>query len=70
MSKWIPVSESLPRMAEVAILRTRTNRVCVGYTRGDKTWFLLHQLDDAVYEWSSDYITHWMTLPEPPQEDE
>lgn len=61
--RWIPVSERLPEVAN--------SKVAVIWQDGDVT--LCHTRDVAelirgTQSSKEDYITHWMPLPNPPQE--
>lgn len=62
-TRWIPVSERLPE--------TRNGKTAVVWQDGEIT--LCHSRDVASFlrmtqSSKEDYITHWMPLPEPPQE--
>lgn len=63
-SKWIPVSERLPKRNEkVLVCDTREDYVSIWENFEDGLWYG----DDVI--WATEDITHWMQLPEPPKED-
>ena len=62
MSKWISVKERLPEALEaVLIVYAPTNEAIGDYRMECWNWPI-----DAVY--GTQFITHWMPLPEPPKE--
>ncbi len=57
--KWISVEERLP---------SNTRKVLI-YTRRHKTFISYYNPADGMWGYEYDYdITHWMKLPEPPEE--
>jgi hypothetical protein len=67
--KWIPVSERLPEPeTDVLIFRYGCAEVMTyRYDRHGHLCFM--DFDDSGYWWERKGITHWMPLPEPPQEE-
>jgi hypothetical protein len=64
-SKWIPVSERLPRSRESVLIYSSDGGSAEGcYNESTKTW--------RQYRWRAEGlpVTHWMPPPEPPKEDE
>ena len=66
--KWISVEERLPEEGKSVLVCICSDGKC-DITRG---WYCKNQgfccWDDAAME-STDFITHWMPLPEPPEVD-
>jgi hypothetical protein len=64
MSKWISVKDRLPEVLEsVLILYAPTNEARNDYRMECWNW-----PENPVYE--TQFVTHWMPLPEPPKEEE
>ena len=62
-SKWIPVSERLPKRNEkVLVCDAREDYVSIWENFDDGLWF-----GDEI-TWATEDITHWMPMPEPPKE--
>ena len=67
--KWISVEERLPETSGRYL-------VCISCPRGE--WIESNRYDDSEHAWeadapgyhecSTDYVTYWMPLPEPPKE--
>lgn len=71
VQKWIPVTERLPEVGEVVLIFCKIGKMFVGYCRrlysGRFVWKILTARDstkEVTY-----IITHWMPLPEAPEED-
>jgi len=65
--RWIPVSERLPEPGEYVNVKSAAGYIDTlfhGYG-DDNTWYNV-----AGWNYHPDSITHWMPLPEPPQEAE
>lgn len=56
--RWIPVSERLPEDGERALAITKSGNQFVGFHTQFSGWHFEHVI----------HPTHWMPLPEPPQE--
>lgn len=75
-SKWIPVTERLPRGANceeicenvIAYLNRGDGYVCTGWLCGSSWWLIVGEDEDHT-RWKMDDVTHWMPLPEPPKEE-
>ena len=63
MSEWIPVTERLPQIGRNVLMFSTKGRCAEGEFDGSGWW---------QYRWSawinSQEVTHWMPLPEPPEE--
>lgn len=73
--RWIPVTERLPDRNLPVLVRCTNTTISGGYVThigscdSGKFWFLRTQPGIAsfpVREWQ---VTHWMPLPDPPEED-
>ena len=62
--KWIPVTERLPEK------RTWVLCWCVSDSQEVLRWENNEWYHDPKHVYFSDFVTHWMPLPEPPKEDE
>jgi hypothetical protein len=64
-SKWIPVSERLPKHGEIVVcyLKWKDTRILQRDNYNDM-WFGYGRGDD----WKGENVTHWMPLPTPPKE--
>ena len=64
LPKWIPVTEQLPEKKHCVLIFTKKGGTAEGEYDGDG-W--------TQYRWSAkmgaDVVTHWMSLPEPPEEE-
>lgn len=61
--QWIPVSEQLPK--EIVLAHGRDGDIrSLEYSFTKKWWE-----DDDGYYCDTNYVTHWMPLPEPPKEE-
>ena len=66
MNKWISVKERLPE--------TSGNYLCyIKYSftkvRLERVYLFLHETNNFVLEWPGEIVTHWMPLPELPEEE-
>lgn len=68
MSKWISVKDRLPDTFVSVLVHMPGEKplpaVHEGYLRPDGKWY------SAFYEREPDEVTHWLPLPEPPEEEE
>jgi hypothetical protein len=64
MMEWIKVSDKLPEFSRTVLLYWN-EVICIGSCEeyGDGYQFTDGHIDDTY-----DYVTHWMPLPEPPQQ--
>jgi hypothetical protein len=71
-NKWIPVSERLPEVDEPVIAFCKSGKIFVGFRRkyysGRWGWVILTARDSTKD--ITQTVTHWMPLPEPPEENE
>lgn len=79
--QWIPVTERMPEMHEESLVDTdgsiytfRVSDKVLAYTE-DGECVLVEYVDEGPYKkvWvedggSTDIVTHWMPIPEPPKE--
>lgn len=61
LNEWIPVTERLPGRERV-LCKCRANIYEVLSLR-DGSWY-----HDSQHQYMSGFVTHWMPLPEPPEE--
>lgn len=61
---WIPVTERLPENGEYVLCFCRANIVCVLRRDKDGDWY-----ENPTHVYMSNFITHWIPLPEPPKEE-
>jgi uncharacterized protein DUF551 len=62
--KWINVKDSYPE-SSVQVLVTDGVQICIAFLQKDKKRFTqIHTFNDWIHE----SVTHWMTLPKLPQE--
>lgn len=70
--KWIPVTERIPEKREYVLVRYKNNDMAVAcWFDGDEDILFWRAMTDEA--WCADCDTaptHWMPLPEPPEEDE
>ena len=72
--KWISVEERLPSGANGmdfcvnVVVYTQDKQVTTGWCNGE-IWYLLNWDNDFISKHPSEYVTHWMPLPEPPKEE-
>ena len=71
MSEWISVKDRLPEGEEDVLVCLTSKELVVGAfvetpISDDRLWMLSHGED--FYAFSSCGVTHWMPLPEPPEE--
>ena len=65
--RWIPVEERLPECGtECLVLVLGIRRPVMAWMTGEGTWRDFNPLDPEIPEVSQ--ATHWMPLPEPPEE--
>ena len=65
VQEWISVTERLPEKGEeVLVFDTRENWIGFAWLRPDETWTAL----GFDFPFDSGEVTHWMPLPEPPEE--
>ena len=66
VQEWIPVTERLPEKGqEVLVFDTRENWTGFAWLRPDETWTAL----GFDFPFDLGEVTHWMPLPQPPEED-
>lgn len=63
---WIPVSERLPENGEIVLCRLIFNELRILQWDSVSKWWLGYGTGD---DWRQTDVTHWMPLPEPPQEE-
>lgn len=74
MSKWISVKDRLPSPNEdvllVDILGSSPSEIFLGWQATGR-WFETHYYckEGASHQIDNDQITHWMPLPEPPNDE-
>lgn len=69
MPRWISVTERLPRMWEEVMLQFPNNQA-VGFHDGDSGWAVFSGDNFYTYVAPEEvHPTHWMPLPEPPEEE-
>jgi len=66
-TRWIPVSERLPKEKEIVILCTNTEHVTCGYYNGREFYSANTTMHDA-WTWKPDVVA-WMPLPEAYEEE-
>ena len=64
---WIPVTERLPEAGERVLCYCRANIYEVMKMRTDGDWVHNDKVYDSAY--MSGFVTHWMPLPRPPEEE-
>ena len=64
---WIPVTERLPEAGERVLCYCRANIYEVMKMRTDGDWVHNDKVYDSAY--MSGFVTHWMPLPQPPEEE-
>jgi len=62
MSEWISVKDKLPKPS-TEVLIFIYDILALGYMESDGEWW-----NDADEKEHSESVTHWMPLPEPPEE--
>lgn len=62
-TKWISVKDRLPEDGEIVICKDLHFFDVLQWSSTNETWFGAH----AIH--GKDYVTHWMPLPESPEED-
>lgn len=66
-SKWIPVSERLPKPFVSVLVQMPDEEPCPtvreGYLTNNGTWYA------GYFEREQSEVTHWMPMPAPPKED-
>jgi hypothetical protein len=62
--KWIPVTEKLPNAGERVLCYCRANIYEVMKMRTNGDW-----VHDINHVYMRGFVTHWMPLPEPPEEE-
>ena len=65
--KWIPCSERLPEFGVDVLVYAKTweDHIQVAHRQYDG---IMWELSDCEYYFSKSDVTHWMPLPEPPEE--
>ena len=63
-TRWIPVSERLPKDSELVLFSTKTDRVFEGRYFDDNTDRQWYAFRDETFAWNNVVIA-WMPLPEP-----
>ena len=66
--RWIPVTERLPEIGRKCLIANR-EIVVRGWLRPDGVWKTGVSSDEIWRKFSLHPPTHWMPLPEPPEED-
>ena len=67
-TRWIPVSERLPKDHENVLIYLSSNRITIGLYRSHRLPFMDKPIGwgtDAPHDWSSDEVISWMPLPQP-----
>lgn len=64
--RWISVTEALPEAGERVLCYCRANIYEVMKMRTDGAWVHNDKVYDSAY--MSGFVTHWMPLPQPPEE--
>ena len=66
-SKWIPVTERLPKHGEIVLCYLKFEEARILQWDNVAAWWLGYGSGD---DWRKMDVTHWMPLPEPPKGDE
>jgi len=61
MSNWIDVKDRLPERGHRVIVQDKNYGVQIGWVTNTEKWVLAYQIP------TKGEVTHWMSLPEPPQ---
>jgi hypothetical protein len=64
LPKWTSVEEKLPEAGQRVLCYCRANIYEVMKMRTDRDW-----VQDINHVYMSGFVTHWMPLPEPPEEE-
>ena len=74
LSRWIPVSERLPKYGKPSLTIYHTKNAisqitirCLVEDRDDKLRVIWYDIENGLWV-NGNNITHWMPLPEPPEE--
>lgn len=63
--KWISVKDKLPELGEKVLVYTTGNNMYTGWINSENTFTVVSGSHGFVDSYT---VTHWMPLPEPPQE--
>ena len=67
-TRWIPVSEKLPKDHENVLIYLSSNQITIGSYNSHRLPFMDKPIGwgaDAPHDWSSDDVVAWMPLPQP-----
>lgn len=68
MAEWISVKDRLPKRGEKVLAYMDFSQLGFDNEISDNTYMgKLVGTKKDVWVWQSDYVTHWMPLPEPPE---
>lgn len=62
LPRWIPVTERLPEKNVLVLCACRANIFCV------MKWDGVDWYENPTHVYMSGFVTHWMPLPEPPED--
>ena len=66
MAKWININDKMPEDGKKVLFSDGIS-IMVGWYNADKEYWELTDADMIAY---AQDVTHWMTLPEPPEEED
>ena len=72
-TRWIPVSERLPKDHENVLIYLSSNQITIGSYNSHRLPFMDKPIGwgaDSPHDWSSDDVKAWMPLPEAYKEEE
>lgn len=68
MSEWISVKKAMPNEDKEVLILLETNEQMVAYQSFGK-WQVCISVPNTTFYQNIDEVTHWMLLPELPEED-
>lgn len=67
MSEWISVKDRLPEKSQAVLAFSRDKVQQIAELRDDISGMHRYKWDCDTYDLESDWVTHWMPLPDPPE---